>query len=58
MVIVIYVDDILVAGFDEDCEELLASLNKKFPTKNLGGCEWFDGCAIARDVEAATLKIS
>ncbi|CAB1107607.1 unnamed protein product [Ectocarpus sp. CCAP 1310/34] len=38
IIIVIYVDDILVVGSDEDCEELLASLNKKFPTKNLG--EW------------------
>ncbi|CAB1107951.1 unnamed protein product [Ectocarpus sp. CCAP 1310/34] len=36
MIIVIYVDDTLVAGSDEDCEELLASLNKKFPTKNSG----------------------
>ncbi|CAB1104728.1 unnamed protein product [Ectocarpus sp. CCAP 1310/34] len=58
MIIVIYVDDILVAGSDEDCEELLASLNKKFPTKNLGECQWFDGCAIERDVEAGTLRIS
>ncbi|CAB1120751.1 unnamed protein product [Ectocarpus sp. CCAP 1310/34] len=58
MIVVIYVDDILVAGSDEDCEELLASLNKKFPTKNLGECEWFDGCAIERDFEAGTLRIS
>ncbi|CAB1096632.1 unnamed protein product [Ectocarpus sp. CCAP 1310/34] len=58
MIIVIYVDDILVAGSDEDCEELLASLNKKFPTRNVGECEWFDGCAIERDVEAGNLKIS
>ncbi|CAB1114633.1 unnamed protein product [Ectocarpus sp. CCAP 1310/34] len=58
MIIVINVDDFLVAGSDEDCEELLASLNKKFPTKNLGECEWFDGYAIERDVETGTLKIS
>ncbi|CAB1105704.1 unnamed protein product [Ectocarpus sp. CCAP 1310/34] len=58
MIIVIYVDDILVAGSDEDCEELLASLNKKFPTTNPGECQWLDGCAIVRDVEAGTLGIS
>ncbi|CAB1106840.1 unnamed protein product [Ectocarpus sp. CCAP 1310/34] len=58
MIIVIYVDIILVDGSDEDCKELLASLNKKFPTKNLGECEWFDRCAIDRDVEAGTLNIS
>ncbi|CAB1096091.1 unnamed protein product [Ectocarpus sp. CCAP 1310/34] len=60
MIIVIYVDDILVAGSDEDwdCEELLTSLNKKFPTNNVGECERFDGCAIERDGEAGTLRIS
>ncbi|CAB1104429.1 unnamed protein product [Ectocarpus sp. CCAP 1310/34] len=58
MIIVVYLDDILVAGSDEDCKGLLASLNKKFPTKNLGECERFDGCAIERDVESTTLKIS
>ncbi|CAB1111413.1 unnamed protein product [Ectocarpus sp. CCAP 1310/34] len=58
MIIVIYVDDILVAGSDEDCKELLDSLNEKFPNENLGEYEWFGGCAIERDVEAGTLKIS
>ncbi|CAB1118988.1 unnamed protein product [Ectocarpus sp. CCAP 1310/34] len=58
MIIVIYVDCILVAGSDEDYEELLASLNENFPTKNLGECQWSDGYAIERDVEAGTLRIS
>lgn len=58
MIIVIYVDDILVAGSNEDCKELFASLNKVFPTKDLGECVWFDGCAVERDLEAGTLKIS
>ncbi|CAB1098368.1 unnamed protein product [Ectocarpus sp. CCAP 1310/34] len=58
MIIVIYVDDILVAGSDDDCKELLASLNKAFPTKDLGECVWFDGCAVERDLEAGTLRIS
>ncbi|CAB1101401.1 unnamed protein product [Ectocarpus sp. CCAP 1310/34] len=42
----------------DEVVELLASLHKKFPTKNLGEFEWFDGCAIERDVEAGTLRIS
>lgn len=41
MVIVIYVDGILVAGSDEDCKELLASLNKEIPIKDRR-----DGCCL------------
>ncbi|CAB1096840.1 unnamed protein product [Ectocarpus sp. CCAP 1310/34] len=48
--IVIYVDDILVAADEGEREELFASLNKKFPVKDLGECTWYDGCAIAMDL--------
>ena len=47
----VYVNDLLIGGSEEDCESLLASLNKKFPTKNLGECTWYDGCCIESDVE-------
>ena len=33
MIVGVYVDDLLVGGSEEDCESLLASLNKKFPKK-------------------------
>ncbi|CAB1106671.1 unnamed protein product [Ectocarpus sp. CCAP 1310/34] len=49
--VVIHVDDILVAADEGEREELFASLNKKFPVKDLGECIWYDGCAIAMDVE-------
>ncbi|CAB1103407.1 unnamed protein product [Ectocarpus sp. CCAP 1310/34] len=54
MISMIYVDDILVAGSDEDREELLASLNNKFPTKNLGECERFDGTVKCFDVRSTS----
>ena len=38
MVISIYVDDLLVEGSQEDCESLLLSLNRTFPTNDLGEC--------------------
>ncbi|CAB1100124.1 unnamed protein product [Ectocarpus sp. CCAP 1310/34] len=56
--IVIYVDDILVAADEGEREELFASLNKKFPVKDLGECTWYDGCAIAMDVENGITKLS
>ena len=51
-------DDLLIGGSEEDCVSLLASLNKMFPTNNLGECAWYDGCGIERDVELGTIKVS
>ena len=51
-------NDLLVGGSDEDCESLLASLNKTFPTNVLGECTWYDGCGVERDVELGTIKLS
>ena len=58
MIVGVYVDDLLVGGSEEDCESLLASLNKKFPTNDLGECTWYDGCGIERDVELGTITSS
>ena len=58
MIVGVYVDDLLVARSEEDCESLLVSLNKKFPTNDLGECTWYDGCGIERDVELGTIKLS
>ena len=58
IIVGVYVDDLLIGGPGEDCESLLASLNKKFPTNNLGECTWYDGCGIERDVELGTIKLS
>ena len=58
MIVGVYVDDLLVGGSEEDCESLLASLNKKLPTNDLGECTWYDTCGIERDVELGTIKLS
>ena len=52
----VYVDVFLIGESEEDCEPLLASLNKTFPTNNLGECTWYDGCRIERDVELGTIN--
>ena len=57
MIVSVYVDDLLIGGPEEDCESLLASLKKTFPTNKLGECTWYDGCGIERDVELGTIKL-
>ena len=54
----VYVDDLLIGGSEEDCESLLASLNKTFPTNNLEECTWYDGGDIERCVDVGTIKLS
>ncbi|CAB1102912.1 unnamed protein product [Ectocarpus sp. CCAP 1310/34] len=56
--IVINVDDILVAADEGEREDLFASLNNRFPVKDLGECTWYDGCAIAMDVENGITTLS
>ena len=58
MMVGVHVDDLLIGGSEGDCESLLASLNKKSPTKDLGECTWYDGCGIERDVQLGTIKLS
>ena len=58
MIISVYVDDLLVGGAQEDCESLLLSLNKRFPTNDLGECTWYDGCDIERDAGLGMIKLS
>ena len=58
MIVAVYVDDLLIGGSEEDCESLLAFLNKTFPTNNLREYTWYDGCDIESDVELGTIKLS
>ena len=55
--IVIHVDDVLYAGLKRLAEYLLQELGN-LPTKNLGGVNFFLGCAFRRDREAGTIEIS
>ena len=58
MIVGVHVDDLLVGGSQEDCESLLLSLNKKFPTNSLGECTWYDGCGSERNSQLGTIQLS
>ena len=58
MIIGVCVDYLLVGGSQEDCESLLLSLNKMFPTNDLGERTWYDGCGIESNAELGTIKLS
>ena len=58
MILAVHVDDMIVVGRGQDCENLRASLSKSFPTKSLGELRWYMGCSFDRDRTARTLKIS
>ena len=49
LILVVHVDDIVVSGGKEACEELHHTLNENFPTENLGELKWYLGCAVERD---------
>ena len=54
---VVHVDDILVSGEKEACDELYRTLNGKFPTENLGELKWYLGCAVERDWQQGGVTI-
>ena len=58
MIVGVYSDDMSTKWSEEDCESLLAPLNKTFPTNNLGECTLYNGCGIERDVEVGTMELS
>ena len=55
LIVGVYADDLQVGGSEEECDLLLASLNKKSPANDLGECTWYDGCCIERDEELGTI---
>ena len=58
MITGVYLDALLVGGSQEDCESLMLSLNKKFPSNDLGECTWYDGCGFERSTDLGTIKLS
>ena len=53
LIIVVHVDDIVIAGSDEACRDCHAALVANFPTANLGKLTWYTGYASKRDSEFA-----
>ena len=58
VIVGVYVDDLRVGALQKDCESLLLSLNKTFPTNDIGECTWYDGFGIERNAELGTIKLS
>ena len=54
---VVHVDDILVSGEKEACDEQHHILNEKFPTENLGELKWYLGCAADRDWQGGSITM-
>ena len=58
IIIVVYVDDLLVASETKrDEEQAMKDLRSCFPIKDLGEAELYLGCHITRDRDAGTLKL-
>ena len=58
VIIVVYVDDLLVASETKrDEEQAMKDLRYCFPIKDLGKTGFYLGCHITRDRDAGTLKL-
>ena len=57
LILVVHVDDFVVSGEKETCEELHHTLNENFPTENLGELKWYLGCAVERDWQRGSVTI-
>ena len=56
--LVFHVDDIKIAATEQVTEVVVSALNQRFPTKYLGGVEWYMGSEYnKRDREKGTLEI-
>ena len=57
LILVVHVDDIVVSGKKEACEELHHTLNEIFPTENLGELKWYLVCAVERDWQGGSVTV-
>ena len=57
LILVVRVDDILVSGEKEVCDELHHTLNENFPTENLGELKWYLWCAAEHDWQGGSVTI-
>ena len=47
--VVVHVDDILLAGKKDRCDRLYSDLKLMVPINNLGELSWYTGCSLKRD---------
>ena len=54
----VYVDDVIIGGLPSEVDALHENLNKRFTTKHLGACTYYDGCAIVQDELKGTTTVT
>ena len=52
------VDDIIVSGEQDLCDEFFSQLKQRFPVKNLGELKMYTGCAFERDWDKGILEMN
>ena len=58
LMIGVHVDDIIVSGEKDVCDEFFSELKERFPVKHQGELKMYTGCAFERDWENGILEIS
>ena len=54
----VHVDDIIVSGKQDICDEFFDQLRQRFPMKSLGELKMYTGCAFERDWDNGILEIN
>ena len=49
LIVGVHVDDIIVSGERDLCDDFFGQLKQRFPVKNLGELTMYTGCAFKRD---------
>ena len=54
----VHVDDIIVSGEHDVCDQFFKQLRERFPVKNQGERNMYTGCAFVRDWEHGVLEVN
>ena len=54
----VHLDDIIVSGGNNACENFFAQLKERFPVKNQGELKMYTGCVSVRDWESGVLEMN
>ena len=54
----VHVDDILVSGKHDVCDQFFKQPRERFPVKNQGELKMYTGCAFVRDWEHGVLQVN
>ena len=54
----VHIDDIIVSGEQDVCDEVVGQLKQRFPVKTLGELKMYTGCAFERDWDNAILEMN